>query len=150
MDVGFGFDAVVPHALTSDTETPYTRVGQDKQIFKNDCRNFSFLCDETMSYWHNSHLAEDFSYGDLVNIVKEWRRCLKIGGYLLTNCPDQQRFLRHCSETGQGTNDAHHEQDFSLRTWNERVIAQTGPWEVVMEEPNHGPYSWLQVLKKLP
>lgn len=150
IDIGFGGDAVTPDTLTSDQKTPYTNVGGDKQVFQNDCRDFSFMCDGVLDYIHHSHIAEDFSYSELSQkIIPEWRRILKVGGLLLTNCPDQQKFLAHCAKTGQGTNDAHLEQDFSLEKWNHHVVANTGPWEVVMEEPNHGPYSFLQILRKL-
>lgn len=152
VDIGFGFDALIKTelGLTSDQPQPYTAVGKDKQIFRNDCRDFSFLCDETMNWVASHHLAEDFSYSELAQkIVPEWRRILKKGGLLLTNCPDQQRFLAHCARTGQGTNDAHLEQDFSLATWNRHVVAHTGPWEIVLEVPEHGPYSFLQILRKL-
>lgn len=150
IEAGFGGAATVPHVLTSDQKNPYTNVGSDKQIFQNDCRDFSFICDGVLDFFVSVHLAEDFSYHVLkTQIIPEWRRILKVGGLLLTNCPDQQKFLAHCAKTGQGTNDAHLEQDFSLEKWNHHVVANTGPWEVVLEEPNHGPYSFLQVLRKL-
>lgn len=150
IDIGFGGKAVVPHALTSDQRNPYTQVGGDKQIFQNDCRDFSFICDNSMDWLASHHLLEDFPYSELVHrIIPEWRRILKPGGLLLTNCPDQQKFLAHCAKTGQGTNDAHYEQDFGLEKWNHHVVANTGPWEVVFEEPNHGPYSFLQILRKV-
>jgi len=41
------------------------------------------------------------------------------------------------------------ERDFSLENWNKRVLPATGPWNVIFEEPNHGPYSFLQVIRKI-
>jgi hypothetical protein len=150
VEAGFGGAATVPHVLTSDQKTPYTNVGGDKQIFQNDCRDFSFMCDGVLDFFVHIHLAEDFSYTELAGkIIPEWRRLLKPGGLLLTNCPDQKKFLAHCAKTGQGTNDAHLEQDFSLENWNKRVLPATGPWNVIFEEPNHGPYSFLQVIRKI-
>jgi predicted SAM-dependent methyltransferase len=95
------------------------------------------------------HLLEDFSYDHLRRIIGEWRRVLRPGGVICINCPDQQRFLAHCAKTGQGVNLAHHEQDFSLHNFTTRVIDQTGPWETLLSEDGHGPYSWLLVVKKI-
>lgn len=149
MDVGYGGDRVVPHAWAFDMVQPYTKVGQDRQQLRGDCRRFPFLCDGALDWIYQSHLLEDFTYEDLVPIIKEWRRVLKPGGLLITNCPDQQKFLAHCAKTGQGINMAHKEATFSLATFNAKVLAPSGSWETVFEDPNHGPYSWLQVVRKL-
>lgn len=149
IDVGFGFDAVTKDCLTSDMKQPYTAVGNDKQIFQNDCRDFSFICDECLDFFHTSHLLEDFRYAEVANILKEWRRCLKPGGLILINCPDQQKFLAHCAATGQGLNLAHKEQDFSLQNFKDKSLAASGSWEILMENDNHGPYSWLLIVKKI-
>jgi predicted SAM-dependent methyltransferase len=149
LDLGFGGDAVVPDALTFDMPRPYTNVGGDRQILRGDCRNLSFLCDESMDYLYASHLIEDWTYEDQVEIIREWRRVLRVGGLIIINCPDQQKFLAHCQRTGQGLNLAHKESTYSLETYKSRVLAQTGPWETVLEVPEHGAYSWLAVHRKV-
>lgn len=152
IDMGFGFDLVVPTAMGMDLPQPYTRVGGDKQTLRGSCKDLSGFCDESLDYIHSSHLCEDFSYHELSQkIIPEWRRVLKVGGYLLTNCPDQQKYLEVNRRNGtmDSVNQAHLEQDFSLEKWNHHVVANTGPWETVFEEPNHGEYSWLQVLRKI-
>lgn len=151
LDMGFGFDLVTPNALGFDKVEPYTRVGGDKQTFRGHCSDLSGFCDGCMSFIHSAHLCEDFGYDDLRVIISEWRRVLEVSGYLLTNCPDQQRYLEvnRRNETEEFVNGAHLEQSFSLATWNSEVVAHTGPWEVVMEQDNFGEYSWLQILKKL-
>lgn len=149
LDIGFGGSAIVPHAITFDMPNSYTSVGSDKQILRGDCRSLSMFCDEALAWIFSAHILEDFYWGELPIIVNEWKRVLRPGGLLLTNCPDQQRFVDHCRVTGQGLNLAHKEPDFGLRTWNRNVVAKTGPWETVYEKDNHGPYSWLQTLKKL-
>jgi predicted SAM-dependent methyltransferase len=148
MDVGYGGNKVVPEAWAFDLPQPYTSVGDDRQQLRGDCRSFPFLCDNALDYIYSSHVLEDFTYSDLVSIVGEWRRVLKPGGVMVTNCPDQQRFLAHCSATGQGINEAHKEPDFSLQNFKSRVLAFTGEWEVTFEQDFFGNYSWLLVVRK--
>lgn len=148
MDVGYGGDRIVPHAWAFDLPQPYTHVGDDRQQLRGDCRHFPFLCDGALDWLYSAHLLEDFSYSDLVHIITEWRRVLKPGGLLVTNCPDQQRFLAHCAKTGQPGNLAHCESDFSLDNFKNRVLALTGPWEHVYEMPESGAYSWYLVVRK--
>lgn len=152
VEAGFGGAATVPHVLTSDQKTPYTNVGGDKQIFQNDCRDFSFICDGVLDFFIHIHLAEDFHWPELrEKIIPEWRRILKPGGLLLTNCPWQQKYLEVNRRNGtmHTINLAHKEPNFGLDTWNSEVMSRTGSWEILFEEPNHGEYSWLQIARKI-
>jgi ubiquinone/menaquinone biosynthesis C-methylase UbiE len=148
MDVGYGGEKIVDTAWAFDMPQPYTSVGSHRQQLRGDCRSFPFICDNALDYIYSSHVLEDFTYEELVPIINEWRRVLKPEGLIITNCPDQQRFLAHCAATGQGTNDAHKEADFSLTTFNNNVISQTGPWKTIYEHDEFQEYSWLQVIKK--
>jgi len=148
LDIGFGGDAIVPHAVTFDMPQPYTNVGSDKQILRGTCKDLGMFCDETCDWIHSAHILEDFSYSDLCQILNEWRRVLKPGGLLVTNCPDQQRFLKYIAEHNQGNNLGHLEQDFSLQTFRDRVLSHTGPWEDVYEMPDDGRYSWYLTVRK--
>lgn len=149
IDMGFGGSAIVPEALTFDMPKGYCPSFEGhKQILRGDCRNLSFFCDEVCDYIYSSHLLEDFSYSELVPILREWRRILKKDGLLITNCPDQQKFLAHCKKTGQPLNLAHKEQDFSLHNFK-KIANQVGKWEEVFVEPSAGAYSFYLVLKKI-
>lgn len=148
LEVGAGGDVTVDHAIPFDQPNPYTNVGGIRQVMRGHCDNLGMFCDESLDAIVSHHLLEDFSYEHLVRIISEWRRVLKPGGVIATNCPNQQTFLRHCAATGQGTNDAHKEPDFSIQTFKDRVLARTGPWETLFEKPEVHPYSWYQVIKK--
>ena len=149
IDCGFGGDAVVPHALTMDMPQPYTKVGGDKQILRGTAENLSGFCDGSLDFIYSSHLLEDWTYIDLVDIIREWRRVLRVGGRTITNCPTQAKFLAHCASTGQPGNDAHKEADFGLETFRSHVLDKTGPWKEIFVEPNFGPYSFLLVCEKV-
>jgi predicted SAM-dependent methyltransferase len=148
MDVGYGGNKIVPTAWAFDMPQPYTKVGDDRQQLRGDCREFPFLSDNALDYIYSSHVLEDFRYDDLITIIREWKRVLKPGGLMVTNCPDQQRFLAHCAATGQSINDNHKEVDFSLQNFKWRVIGNTGDWETVFEQDPFQEYSWLLVLRK--
>lgn len=155
VDIGFGGSPLLmePTCLTMDLRGGgYSKIGSEKQILQGDCRDLSGFCDESLSWIASHHLLEDFTYPELRDkIIPEWRRCLESGGLLLTNCPDQQRYLGVNRKNGTEhlVNQAHAEASFSLATWNSEVIAHTGPWEVVFEQDNFGDYSWLQILRKI-
>lgn len=148
LDIGFGGDAIHSRAITFDMPQPYTHVGGDRQILRGSATDLSFICDEALDYIYSAHLLEDWTYSDLIPILKEWRRCIRHGGLLVTNCPDQQKFLAHCAATGQGTNLAHKEDTFSLATFRQ-VLALVGQWEEVFVDTAHGAYSWLLVVRKV-
>lgn len=148
MDIGFGGDAIVPHAWTMDMPQPYTNVGGNKQMFKGDCRDLGFLCDETLDWLYSSHLIEDFLYPEIREILTEWRRVLKPGGLLITLAPDEKVYSAHCRETGQDYNLAHKNDDFSLKTFRE-PLAAVGNWEIVKEIPLFNTYSWALVARKV-
>jgi predicted SAM-dependent methyltransferase len=128
---------------------PYTSVGSDRQMLRGDCRKLDFICDGALDFIYSSHLIEDFFYGDQIGIITEWRRCLARGGVLILNGPDQRRFLAHCRETGQGTNENHKEPQYSLRGFTDYVLAFAGDWEILYENPDVKPYSWHLVARKL-
>lgn len=149
VDMGYGGMKIVPTAWAFDMPTPYVKLPHDRQQLRGTCENLSFICDGALDYIYSSHLLEDFTYQHLATvIIPEWRRVLKQGGLLIINCPDQQRFVSHCQKTGQPMNAAHKESDFSLKTFQQNVLNQTGPWFTDLEEPSHGAYSWLLVTCK--
>lgn len=148
IDLAFGGDKIADHAWTFDMYTPYCSVGGDRQILRGDATKLPFICDEAMDWIFSSHFCEDLSYSELRTCLIEWRRCLRTDGLLLINCPDQQKFLAHCKATTQPVNLAHKEQDFSLKTFKE-VLFSVGNWAIDFEEPNHGPYSFLIVARRI-
>lgn len=148
LDLGFGGDAIVPHALTFDMPQKYTTVGGDPQILQGDCRDLGFIRDGVLDFCYSSHLLEDLWFHELEATIREWRRVLKMGGVLVTCCPDQAVYVKHCEKTGQPYNQAHKEPSFSLSTFTE-VVMRTGAWEVVYEDPLVATYSFHSVLRKI-
>lgn len=149
LDVGFGGTAIVPTAITFDMPRPYCpSLEGHTQILRGDCRSFPFICDNALDYIYSSHLLEDFTYPELIPIIFEWRRILKMNGLIVINCPNQKRFLDHCKKTGQGINLAHKESDFSLETFKNKIVDKTGHWQIIFRDADVKPYSWYLVIKK--
>jgi hypothetical protein len=151
LDVGFGGDPLVEHAITHDMPQPYTKVGEAIQHLGGDCRSLPFKRN-TLNWIYSSHLIEDFTYEELIPMLKEWVNILiPLGGKLLLLAPDQQRFLAHCARTGQPVNDAHKEGDFSLGTFKKKVlpfIAQRHELRGIAEFDDTTEYSWGIVLER--
>lgn len=147
IDIGFGGDPIVPDALTFDMPKPYTNVGGATQLLRGDARDLGFICDEVLDYVYSSHLVEDFTYAELVPILREWRRVLKPGGKLVVLAPDEQIYRAHCVKTGQPYNDAHRNNDFSLKKFR-RPLTMAGMWQIDLEIPLLNTYSWAIVARK--
>lgn len=147
IDLGYGGDPLVPHAICFDMPQPYTSVGSAPQHLGGDARKLPFK-NATLDWVYASHLIEDFTYADQIAVVKEWLRVLKPGGRLLILAPDQQRFEAHCAATGQGLNAAHKEADYSLKTFKKRVLKTGNIRARVVAEEDFADYSWAIVLEK--
>lgn len=151
LDIGHGGDPITDTAIRFDLPTPYTAVGPRlPSHLTGDCRHLPFR-PNTLDFIYSSHLVEDFTYKDLASVLAEWLECLKSGGHLIILAPDQQKFLAHCARTGQGTNDAHKESNFSFDTFYNVLVSLQSfvPTTLVVGYKDLPPYSWAGVWKKL-
>ena len=147
IEMGFGGDTLTEWQLPMDMPVPYTNVGGVQQVFRGHCDDLSFLCDGVVDGISSSHLLQDLSYAHLERILRERRRVLKPDSIIITNCPDQQTYVAHCSKHKSMPNQAHYEHDFSLVKFKE-VLNRVGNWEILFEQPVAMPYSWYLVVKK--
>lgn len=152
LDLGFGGDPIKPSAICIDLLEPYTKVGSAPQHLRGTARDLYWFRNNCLDYVFSSHLIEDFVYVEQIQILNEWLRVLRFGGYLVLYTVHQQRFLQHCNRTGQGTNDAHKEADYSLETFKEKVLSHIsliGRCHIVHENQQCEDYSWEVVLQKM-
>lgn len=157
IDIGYGGDPIVPHAICFDLPIPYNKVGNHPQHLHGDARTLPFK-GGTLDWVYSSHLIEDFTYDEQVLLLSEWVKVLRNNGLLILCAPDQQKYLADCAAKGTShlVNMAHKESDYSLATFKTRVldvikIAWVHPpvlriekeWDAV------GTYSWRAVIRKV-
>jgi len=116
LDIGYGGDPVVPSAITIDLpEGPYCRLDNSRpQNLHGDCSNLHWFKDGVFDYVYSSHLLEDFSAEEIPKILLEWLRVLKIGGYLILYCPDEQAYRDNCKRNNSVSNEHHKNEKFGL------------------------------------
>ena len=145
LDLGFGGDPISLSAIRMDFPVPYTNVGNLPVQLGGKAEDLYWFRDNVLDYVYSSHLLEDFF--DTEEVLKEWIRVLKPGGRLLIFCPDEQRFRKHCAETGQPYNTAHVHEFFSLESVK-KTIAGLGHTKIIYEKDNVDIYSWDLVCEK--
>jgi predicted SAM-dependent methyltransferase len=145
VDLGFGGDPIVPHAIRVDLPRPYSNVGQQPVQLGGDAAQLVWFRDESLDFVYSSHLLED--YPETTAVLREWLRVLKPGGRLIIYCPDEQRYREHCRKAGQPYNICHKDAHFSLQSVK-NSLAQLGEDNILHENPNAEIYSWDLVVEK--
>jgi len=145
LDLGFGGDPITKTAIRMDSPVPYTKVGEYPVQLGGKAENLYWFKDDVLDYIYSSHLLEDFF--DTEAVLKEWIRVLKPGGRLIIFCPDEQRFRKHCTETGQKYNSNHVHEFFSLE-FVKQVLDRIEKTKYIYEQDNVNIYSWDLVCEK--
>lgn len=147
LDLGFGGDPIVPHAIGVDLPAPYTAVGRRPNQLAGDATRLVWFADDTLDFVFSSHLLEDFQ--DIGAVLREWLRVLRPGGRLILFCPDEQIYRRHCAATGQPYNTHHVHAEFSLAFVKRELSRLQVPHRVLHEQLLVDVYSWELVVEKL-
>jgi len=148
LDLGYGGDPIVPWAITVDLPQPYVQYEPHApQHLKGDATRLSWFNDGVLDFVYSSHLLEDFE--DTAEVMKEWLRVLRYGGYLVLYLPDEQAFRAHCQKTGQEVNDHHKHVDFSLGFVLKLMTEETmgRPFQVVHSAAHVDDYGFELVIR---
>jgi len=145
LDLGFGGDPIVPHAICLDLPGPYAAYSEHPQHLKGDATDLRWFRDANLDFVYSSHLLEDFE--DTGDVLDEWLRVLRIGGLLVLFLPDEQAYRAYCQREGLSPNRHHMHEDFGLPTV--KRILETRSVRVVHERYPVGIYSFELVVEKV-
>ncbi len=112
IDVGFGGDPIIPSAITIDLPNQYCFAGNHPRNLTGDARNLYWFKDNSLEYLYSAHLLEDMEDTEVLDILKEWIRVIKSGGYLLLLLPEQEVYEKMTLEAGNVPNPAHKNKEF--------------------------------------
>lgn len=146
VDVGYGGDPIVPHAISMDLPSPYAAYARHPQHLHGDARQLRWFADGSLDFVYSSHVLEDFD--DTAAVLDEWLRVLVPGGHLVLFLPDEPTYRAHCQRRGQPPNPHHIHDDFGPDTL--RRLAAERPVEVCHFRFPVGVYSFEMVLRKQP
>ena len=119
LDIGSGGDPVVPNAIQLELppkEYHHYRSGDVHGVpiqWHGDCWNLPFK-DNTLDFVYSSHLIEDFDHKRWPQLLGEWVRCLKPGGWLVILVPEFERWNYAVRVLGQIPNCSHWAPEPSL------------------------------------
>lgn len=145
-DIGAGGDKIKQSAINIDLIDPYSHVGKDPVNLKGDARSLYWFKDQVLDYIYSSHVLEDFVEKE--QVLREWVRIVKTGGFIVLYLPDEQIYRKHCEATGQVRNLYHTDPNFNIETIKE-IAKNIGGLEIVLEIGLHVDYSFCIVFKRL-
>jgi SAM-dependent methyltransferase len=105
LDVGYGGDPIVPHAICMDLSQKYAAYESHVQHLHGDATNLHWFRDGVLDWVYSSHVLEDFH--NTSTVLSEWLRVLRVGGRLILFLPDEQLYRAFCKSQGKPPN-AHH------------------------------------------
>ena len=150
IDLGYGGDPIVPTAITMDLPRPYTKLGDHPQNLAGDARDLYWFKNNVLDYVYSSHLLEDFSPTEVVDVLREWMRIIKPGGVLIIYCPDEQAYRAYNKKHGLETNPGHKTDNFGLK-YVKGLLERNfqGKYSIIHEIELIDDYCFDLVIKKL-
>jgi len=146
LDVGFGGDPIVPHAICMDMLQGYARYENHIQHLHGDARNLRWFSANSLDWVYSSHVLEDFE--DTRTVLDEWLRVVRPGGHLVLYLPDEQTYRAYCRKHGKAPNVHHIHENFSM-DFVKSCLAHRDDVEIVHQRFPVGIYSFELVLRKI-
>lgn len=144
LDLGCGPNRIWPNAIGMDGfQSP-----QGASIV-GDITDLSLFADGSFPWVFSSHALEDHPSSRNVEILREWWRVLKVGGYLVLYLPDETLYPK----VGEpGANPAH-QQNLNqgiVHSAMSVLRSEAGAWDLLVDElrSEGNEYSFLQVYRK--
>lgn len=147
LDLGCGPSKAFPHFIGVDSckDSELFGIGMKPDVVVDDCSDLSNViedasCDAVFS----SHLLEHIV--DYKSALKEWWRCIKVGGHLVLYLPHKDLY----PNIGQPGANPDHRHDFEPADIVDAMRDVEGGWDLVEREDRGDgcEYSFLLVFKK--
>jgi SAM-dependent methyltransferase len=145
MDVGFGGDPIVPHAICMDLPARYASYKNHVQHLHGSADNLQWFRDNSLDWIYSSHVLEDFE--DTRRVLDEWLRVVKPGGFVVLYLPDEPTYRKFCADHGRPPN-AHHIHATFGPQHVRQLLAHRDDFEIVHQRFPVGIYSFELVIKK--
>lgn len=146
IDIGFGGDPIVSHAICMDMPNRYASYESHVQHLHGDARDLHWFSSNALDWLYSSHVLEDFE--NTAAVLNEWIRVVKPGGHIVLYLPDEQTYREHCRKQGKPPNEHHIHDNFSLDSVKQ-CLAQRKDIAIIHERFPAGIYSFELVLKKV-
>jgi SAM-dependent methyltransferase len=147
LDVGYGGDPIVPHAICMDLPQKYAAYESHVQHLHGDATNLHWFRDGALDWVYSSHVLEDFP--DTSTVLDEWLRVLRAGGRLILFLPDEQLYRAYCKSQGKPPNAHHVHEHFGL-DYLKRFINRRADLKIIHEVNPIDIYSFELVIEKMP
>lgn len=154
LDLGCGPDKVFPIAIGIDNRIDAKLFGIEckPDIPVDTCARMPFLADESADTVVSSHLLEHFPYEDVPEVLRDWLRITKTGGYLILYVPNNQDSVANGGYPRVGEPGAN--QDHKWDVGYGKVISameKAGSWDLVEFEKRdkEHEYSLLFIFRKM-
>jgi len=113
VEIGTAGDNLLPRSISVDLREPYTKCGHTPINIKHDAKYLKMFTNCSIDYIFSSHVFEDFSSEENLDVLYEWIRLLRSGGYLILLLPDQVRYVKYCNIIGEKPNKHHSISNFN-------------------------------------
>jgi len=145
LDIGYGGDPIKPTAITIDFALEGQFCGDHPCHIVGDARKLPWFAAHSFDYVYSSHCLEDFA--ETRQVLREWMRVVKRGGFLVLLLPDQRKYEQYCRENNLESNPGHQIENFGPEYLG-RVLKKVWGAKIVRIKENLGPYNFLFVIKK--
>jgi ADP-heptose:LPS heptosyltransferase/predicted SAM-dependent methyltransferase len=102
LDLGCGMQKVFDHFIGVDNGHHEMFNQQIRSDIRAPAEDLSLFAEGSMDFAFSSHLLEHYPYESVPDVLKEWRRVLKVGGYLILYLPDEDQYP-HVGEPGSNS-----------------------------------------------
>jgi len=141
LDIGCGPKRIWPSSIGLDRFT-----SAEGASISCDVKDLNLFSNKTMDYVYSSHVVEDFVESETFDLLLEWWRVIKVGGYLVLYLPHEDLYPK----VGEPGANPEHKQNLNP----DKIISvmkRVGGWILLENEvrPHGNEYSFFLVFKKL-